>query len=160
MKARDQRHKVLIRASLRSDGPVGDACIRDISSTGLLLQAAIAPPRGSYVEVLANGHTIVGRVIWAKDRRFGVSVHGKLNVRRFVGERSCAGPAVSLAATAPRRFSPSSRPSAGLAKESGDRFGFVIVLFFLGLLIAAAAKTTYETLSRPLDEALNHMQPR
>ena len=160
MKSRDQRQKVLIRASLRCDGPVREACIRDISATGLLMQAADSPSRGAYVEVVANGHTIGGRVVWASDRRFGISIQGRLNVRRVVDGYSCAGPAVSLASVAPRRLAPIAARNGALSGTHGDRLGFAFVLLFAAALITTAAVTAYQTLARPLDQAMSHLRPR
>lgn len=57
---------------MRVEGRWTDVCIRDISSRGLLVQAAVAPVRGDYIEIFRADRAIVGRVVWNKDRRFGV----------------------------------------------------------------------------------------
>ena len=157
MKKRELRHKVLIRARLRGDCTDSEACIRDVSATGLLMQAPDAPLRGSYVEVIANGHALVGRVIWASGRRFGVSLQDRLNVRRLIGG---AGGAVVAEAPAPP-LRPRAVPvsSGAVAKARADSFAFVIVLIFVLSIVAIAGSTAYETFSQPLSQALRHLQP-
>ena len=49
-----------------------DACLLNISSRGLMAQAASAPLRGTYVELRSGSHVIVGRVAWSKGHRFGL----------------------------------------------------------------------------------------
>ena len=157
MKKRDLRHKVLIRARLRGDCIDSDACIRDVSATGLLMQAPDAPLRGAYVEVLANGEALIGRVVWTSGRRFGVSLQDRLNVRRLIG-----GTGASVAASDPARpLRPRTAPAptAAMAKSKADTFAFAIVLIFVLSLVAIAGSTAYETFSQPLNQALRHLRP-
>ena len=158
MKTRDQRHKVLIRATLRADRLDCEACIRDVSASGLLLQVAAAPPRGSYVEVLANGHAIVGRVVWSKQRRLGVAVLGRLNVRALVDGATGRAPAIAWNAAPPLRPRAAQVAAPEAAKARTDMLMFAIILLFVLSLIAAAAGTAYETLSAPLNQALRQLQ--
>lgn len=156
MKKRDHRQKVLIRARMRSDCIDCEACIRDVSATGLLMQAPDAPLRGAYVEVLANGEAIVGRVVWASGRRFGVAMQDRLNVHRLI-----AGTAGAVATSGPARpLRPRAMPTAtpALAKAKADAFSFAIVLLFVLCLVAVAGSTAYETFSQPLDEATRHLR--
>ncbi|MBA3677816.1 MAG: hypothetical protein H0W74_10515 [Sphingosinicella sp.] len=57
-----------------------EICIRDVSTRGLLLQCANAPPPGTIVEICAGRHIIMGRVRWAQDRRFGIVTGSPLNL--------------------------------------------------------------------------------
>ena len=86
MTPREPRRKVMIKARMRLDGAWHDVCIRDISSRGLLLHAAAVPARGTYVEVRRGPHTIVARVVWAQERKFGVRTQDRLNVDAVVNE--------------------------------------------------------------------------
>jgi len=52
----------------------------------MLLQAAAPPACGSYVEICCRGHTIVARVVWTKDRRFGVHTRETIDLRAILGE--------------------------------------------------------------------------
>jgi len=72
MKPRQTRHNVKISARMRHQAAAGEAAILNASARGLLLHAPAPPPRGSYIELNAGGHVIVGLVAWARDDRFGV----------------------------------------------------------------------------------------
>ena len=65
---------------MRMDDGWSDVCMLNISSRGLLLQCESPPERGSYVEIRRAAHVIVGRVVWRKDRRFGLYTQEKLNI--------------------------------------------------------------------------------
>lgn len=81
---RGPRRKVLVRARMRGHGAPVDVCVRDVSARGMLVQAASPPPRGAFVELSGGGLPIVGQVVWAKDRRFGVSTRETLYPDHFV----------------------------------------------------------------------------
>jgi hypothetical protein len=143
--ARAQRRKVLIRARLRAGGLPMDVCIRDVSARGLLAQASAPPPRGTYVEIDCGRWLIVARVIWRKDRRFGLESRERIDVQALAG-----GPAAEPALTGPAR-----RPARGGAAraEAGRMFAgtmqFAVIAAFAVALVAALGATAYETLSRP-----------
>jgi hypothetical protein len=80
----EERTKVLIRAALRGAGAERDACILDISSRGMLLTMADPPPHGGFVEVVAQGHELVGQVEWAKGRRFGIRFRDRINHAAYI----------------------------------------------------------------------------
>lgn len=61
-----------------------DACILNISSRGMLLQAAEPPVRGSYLEIRRGPFVIVARVMWAKSHRFGVKSQDVLPIDAIV----------------------------------------------------------------------------
>lgn len=86
MKTREARLKCVVKARMRLDGVWSDVCIRDISTRGMLLQAALAPRRGKYVEVYRGRHVVVARVVWSTDHRFGIHTQDRLNVRTILGE--------------------------------------------------------------------------
>src|SRR5690349_16447421 len=86
MKQREPRRNVLIRARMRNGPSWADVNIRNISSRGLMVQAASSPPRGSYVELRRGRHAIVARVAWSNGRRFGVQTQDRLDVDAIVAE--------------------------------------------------------------------------
>lgn len=51
MKPRELRRKVLISARMRTGASWGDVCLLNLSSRGVLAQAAVPPPKGAYIEV-------------------------------------------------------------------------------------------------------------
>lgn len=159
MRAREHRRKVLIRAKVRAGGLPIDACIRDISSKGLMIQARIPPPRGTYVEVVTGSQTIVGRVVWGKDMRFGILTRDKLHVDMIVGElrgpppKPCADPRL-VAGLRPAITirEPSLRRAHARALECA-----VLVLFALAM-IGTFAAASYQTLARPFQSITDRLE--
>ena len=98
LKPREPRQKVLIKARMRTASAWNDACILNISSHGLLLQAAVPPPRGSYIEVHRGRHIIIARVAWSKHHRLGVRTQDRLAIANIIDQPDCA--AAPTAATA------------------------------------------------------------
>jgi hypothetical protein len=76
--------KVLIRVRVRAGAMPADACIRDISRRGLLLQSAAPPVRGTHIELVGPFVPIVGRVVWTNGHRFGVQTQDVIDVPAFV----------------------------------------------------------------------------
>lgn len=159
MRAREHRRKVLIRAKMRAGGLPIDACIRDISSKGLMIQAKVPPPRGTYVEIITPSQTVIGRVVWGKDMRFGIIARDRIHVEMMVAQRPAPGPsaepqpAASLPPAAVAR-APAFRRSHARALEFG-----VLVLFALAM-VAAFAAASYQTLSRPFESVADRLQTR
>ena len=89
---RDPRFKVLVRVSLRGAGPMIDACVRDVSRRGMLLQANFPPPRGAIIEVVGPFPPVVARVVWASERRFGVTTQDRIKVSDFLVARDQVSP--------------------------------------------------------------------
>lgn len=76
----ETRAKALIRAGLRWDDEIREACILDASTRGLLMTAAMPPPRGAFVEVLVGHHVAIGHVKWSSTRRFGIALRDRISV--------------------------------------------------------------------------------
>jgi len=156
MKSREHRHKVLIRAKLRAGGLPVDACIRDISSKGMLIQSRAPPARGTYVEVTTASHTIVGRVVWGADTRFGISTREKLHIEMIIGElRTGRAPAEPPPVMALRRPQPRRESFTQTHAKALEFCGLVV---FAVALIYAIASATYETLASPLENISSHMR--
>ncbi|WP_375391415.1 hypothetical protein [uncultured Sphingomonas sp.] len=88
-----------------------DAVIHNVSSRGLLAAAEDAPAPGTYLEIRRGTNIIVGRVMWRKDRFFGVRTQD----------------AIDLAAlsAAPQRRDPraASAPARGPERRGMERLG-------------------------------------
>jgi hypothetical protein len=78
MKSREPRKKVVIQARLRAGARWSDACILNLSSRGMLVRSAAAPPRGSYLEIRRGPHVIVAQVVWADTKIFGVRTQDRI----------------------------------------------------------------------------------
>jgi Flp pilus assembly pilin Flp len=142
--AREARRKVLIRATMRADGLPMDVCIRDLSTRGMLLQASAPPPRGTYVEIDCASFSIVARVIWRKDRRFGLESRERINVRALAGGPS-PDPLPSRTARRPKRAA----ARAGGSRTFARKIEFAVIAAGALALIAVLGATAFETLSHP-----------
>ena len=164
-KAREPRRPVFVRARMRASGAFSDVCIRNISSRGMLLQAAVPPACGSYVEIFCPRHTIVARVVWTQDRRFGVHTSETMDLSAVLGE---SAPAVSPSATRTSRIAARvakpEGPSAADLKERLERSRRFSAAFEFGSLIACsgglavfAAVSLYEYLSATFQNVTTHL---
>lgn len=70
----------MLRAQLRVRGSVSDAQVFDVSSKGLSMGAASAPPRGEIVEIILGRSAMAGQVRWTRGNRFGVVLHQRIDV--------------------------------------------------------------------------------
>lgn len=118
----EERVKVLIRARIRAGTAAErDSCILDLSSRGMLLTMAVPPAHGAFVEVLAQGHSLVGHVEWSNGRRCGIRLRERINhlaliagedgpivIRERVARLATRG-GVEVAALDSQRFSAISR---------------------------------------------------
>jgi hypothetical protein len=77
---------------MRVEGSQVDCCIREISLRGLLVQSAAPPARGTYIEIVHPGHSIVARVVWTNGRRFGVTTREQLNVAAIIRQANIPAP--------------------------------------------------------------------
>lgn len=148
-KRREDRIKVLLRVRMRAGGLPTDACIRDISNRGLLIQAATPPSRGTTIELNGPFPPIVARVVWSSEGRFGVRTQDMINVsallsgkldRRQSGERR----------TAPRATP--GRQADALDRASGSHqlgrwLQFAALAMIGGTVALGLAKIAYETMS-------------
>ena len=167
MKPREPRRKVLIQARMRIEGVWADICIRDISSRGLLIQAAAAPERGSYIEIFRGPHVLVGRVVWKKDRRFGVQTQDRMDIEALVQQPLLSSPDRRVASTrqqlSDRRSCPAQSEAAGIERriERSRRASAALqfgVLITCGVFAAMTAVSLVgKALSAPLESVSSHL---
>ena len=86
MKPREPRRKILIAARMRAGSAWGEVCLLNISSRGALAQAAVPPPKGTYVEVRRGSHVLTARVVWTEKHRFGVFTQDPIRIDEFISE--------------------------------------------------------------------------
>lgn len=127
---------------MRSEAGHSDICIRDISSRGMLVQAATAPPRGTYVEILRPGGSVTARVVWSKDRRFGLQSRDRIDMDAILDRRRTqrAGdstvPAVQMGE--PQRAPALARGVMSRHISSSIQFGFLVMLAAIGAMTLGA----------------------
>ncbi|MCY7270572.1 MAG: PilZ domain-containing protein [Sphingomonas bacterium] len=151
MKPREPRHKVLVRARIKAGASWHDACILNISSRGMLMQAAAPPVRGSYLEIRRGAQVIVARVMWCKLHRFGIKSQDVLSIDAIVANPDVAS-TIATTPTVERRMVARPRWSAHDHSRWQGRlmeYGFVAALAVaLGVF---AANEVYTMLSKPAD---------
>jgi hypothetical protein len=157
LKPREPRRKVLVKARMRLNGAWGEVYIRDISSRGMLLHGANAPTRGTYIEVSRGRHTVVARVVWASEHRFGAQAQGRINIEAVLGEpdlsaldfkaASLRGPGFERRSS-PRTLSPAHQLQLSRSRSSAIQF---VVLAGLGMFSATmASEMVTRAFARPL----------
>jgi hypothetical protein len=87
VKRREARQKVLINIRMRAGSEATEACIRDISSMGVLVQTSDPPQRGSFVELIGAGPPIVARVVWSNEGRFGAELRDRVDIPALLSGR-------------------------------------------------------------------------
>lgn len=90
MRKRETRRRVMVRARLRDSRGWRDTCILNMSSYGMMCQAASPPSRGEVFELRRGIHIVVGRVVWSSDHRFGVRTQEQVPMDAIVAEPSTA----------------------------------------------------------------------
>lgn len=150
LKAREKRRKVLIRARMHSGVSWSDVCIVNISSRGVGAQAAKPPARGEYVEIRRGAHVIVGRVIWSRQHRFGISTQDVLFIDAIINQAEAASPSTSPLRMPERRTV--SRPVTALerSRDKGRVFEFAFAILGGFCLAAALGGMVQSALAKPL----------
>lgn len=68
------------------EGAWSDACIYNVSARGLLVSSDRLPRIGSYVDLRRGTLVIIGRVVWAKERRFGIRTQDPISAAALINE--------------------------------------------------------------------------
>jgi hypothetical protein len=154
---REPRQSVKIVVRLVTDRGWSDAEIRDVSSGGLMAICQSPPARGSYVEIRRESYSIVGRVVWSSDGRFGIQAQQKLSlsdlgqarasVRFQIGDRrQAARPQPKLQ---PRRRTIQERSDA--SRRHARAMEFVAVSAVAILLVYLVVDQVRIVFAQPLD---------
>lgn len=160
-KPREPRQKVVVSARMRIDGKYSDVCIRDISSRGMMLQAAAPPRPGTYIEIFRAANVVVARVVWAADRRFGIQTQDRINIPAIIQAAPSSGPRLpDQERRSPNRATATAINLAEVAERNRRRsraFEFAL-LAACGLLGAGlAAHIAYDVLSSPMKSVSTHL---
>lgn len=149
MRAREPRQKVLIEARVRCGASWSDACILNLSSRGMLMQAERAPTRGSYLEIRRGSQVVVARVVWSNAYRFGVRTQDIVSADQLIRDPA---PTTKTGASPERRREPrplATRHDASRRRSRAIEFCTFAVLGVVGASMATAA--VGELLSEPLE---------
>ncbi|WP_107045459.1 PilZ domain-containing protein [Sphingomonas sp. STIS6.2] len=152
---RATRTAVVVQCRMNSEGVWTDACIHNVSSRGLLVSADKTPRVGSYVDIRRGTLVIIGRVIWVKERRFGIRTQDLVSAALLVNEPVLKNrPAADQILTDRRMPTRTERNrSAAVRAERSRRFasGFQFVCLATASLgvAALAAVEIYHALVAP-----------
>lgn len=83
---REPRRVVLVQSRMQCDAGWVDICIHNVSSRGLMAATDAPPAVGSYVDIRRGTQAIVGRVMWRKDRLFGLRARDRIDMDALVRE--------------------------------------------------------------------------
>ena len=164
-KPREERHPVLIPARMLAGRSWTEVVIHNLSSGGALVASDEAPDRGTYVEIRRGRQTIVGRVVWRKNRFFGIQAQGRLDIAALINEprlasqpQSANDPGSFYVRPAKPRMDADARIARQLESSRRWSAAFQFCVFVALALIAAgfAATAIYDGLSRPLSEVQRH----
>ena len=130
----EERTKVMVRASIRDEGPRRDVCILDVSTRGLLATTASPPVRGDFIEIEFGGHSLVGHVKWSGQRRFGIVFQDRISVISFL-----SGGVGSIKLPKKRKFANVSEQVVVQTYDESRRNAMLMQLFTVGLAALFAA---------------------
>ena len=76
----EPRTRATVRAHMRDALGSREICVIDISTRGMLATAARPPVRGEFIELSIGPNKLAGQVVWASERRFGVTLRERVSV--------------------------------------------------------------------------------
>jgi hypothetical protein len=149
LKAREERRRVMLPARMRSASGWSDACILNVSKSGLLVYSPGAAEPGSFVEIRRGGQLVVARVVWRKNQRIGLHSPDPVRVEDIISTEAAATAVQSAKAqfAVERRRIPRN-PDRSRQQARAMEFAAMVLggLAFAG----AAVATVEEALATPL----------
>ena len=137
----------MLRARLRASSGWSDACILDVSSRGLLINAttAGAAATGSIIELWHGEHLIVGEVVWRKGTRAGLRTDQRVPVEEIMAIGNA--PAFQLTARdwprADRRQRPRSHDESRLRSRAIEFAGVAAIAVSLAIALLSMVDAAF-----------------
>ncbi len=139
----------MLRARLRGLSGWSDACILNVSSRGLLVNAPAPGVAGNRIELWHGEHVIVATIVWRKGTRAGLRSEGRIPVEEIMA--LSRAPMLQLTA----------QPWPGVERRKTQRprlesrqFGRILefagVLLVALVLVAGAQAMVQSAFARPL----------
>lgn len=157
LRPREPRIAVIVPARMRLGTQWVDVVIHNVSSRGLMAGCDQPPATGSYVELRRGTLVIVGRVVWAKNRFFGLRAQDRLSAKALVEEpRLASRPDAAERAGADRRSTTRLEHEQRLARQMersrafAAAFQFVLLVGTIAVVGWLAASTVCDMLGRPM----------
>lgn len=132
-----------------------DACILDLSSRGLMIQSNEPLPGGSYLELRRGRHIIIARVMWSRDRRYGLRAQDALPCEAIIAEEDLADGSLAPPIECRAARAPAPRPF----HHEQSRWRSQVLQFSMAILFGAVCGTfAYSAVSSALSRPLNAVQ--
>ena len=137
----------MLRARLRASSGWSDACILNVSSHGLLINAttAGAAATGSMIELWHGEHLIVGEVVWRKGTRAGLRTDQRVPVEEIMAIGNA--PALQLTAgdwpRADRRKRPRSHDESRLRSRAIEFAGVAAIAVSLAIALLSMVEAAF-----------------
>jgi hypothetical protein len=146
---RELRRRVVLPARVRLGSAWSDACILNISSRGMMIQATRGAAQGSIVELSRGDQVILARVMWRDGARAGLQVDDHLPVDDILSLSQAPGLQLTAANAQllERRKHPRTHDSSRLRARAME---FVCIALIGASLSAAALSMVQFAFARPL----------
>lgn len=149
IRPRELRRRVVLPARMRAGAGWSDACILNISSRGLQIQASRCAPKGSNVELWRGDQVITARVVWRCGARAGLQTEERIPVEEILS----LGQSPALQLTAGRQLDVERRVRMRAHDDSrlcGRAIEFLSVVVIAAALSSGMFLMVLEALARPL----------
>ncbi len=147
-RSREWRRRVALPARLRLGESWADACILNISSRGLLIQANRGAEPGSLIELRRGEHAILARVIWRQGPRAGLRAEECLPVEDILTMDQAASLQLTTVDTSLVEWR--RRRSHDESRWRGRAIEFAAVLFIAASLGIGGFMMVEQALAKPL----------
>jgi hypothetical protein len=149
-KPRELRRRVKIQARVRATGGWADACILNLSSRGMMINAARPSTiQGNTIELWHGERLVVATVVWRKGTRAGLRSEQRVPVEEILAESS--EPSLQLtAALQPAGYAPAKADSHDASRFHGRAIEFAGILIVGATLAASAFEMIQRAFALPL----------
>ena len=146
---RELRRRVLLAARMRAAAGWTDACILNLCSRGMMINANAAALRSDTIELWHQDHVIVATVVWRKGTKAGLRTENPIPVDEIMA--LSRAPSLRLTAEHGQPIERRKRPrSHEDSRTRGRSFEFLSVTIIAVLLASAVFATIEQTFARPL----------
>ena len=146
---RELRRSVVLPARMRLGSAWSDACILNISSRGMMIQASRGVPQGITIELQRGEYVVLAHVVWRYGARAGLQVEERLAVEDILTLSQAPGlqlTAVDSLLLRRRDFYPTHDTSRLRARV----FEFASIALIAISLSTAGLSMAREAIARPL----------
>ena len=144
----------MLRARMRAPSGWSDACILNVSSRGLMINAPAAwATQGSSIELWHGEHVIVGTIVWRKGARAGLQADERIPVDAILADGRSAALQLTAASwpEVERRKTPRTH-------ETSRQRARIVEFAAIGLVATLLAAAMIAMVAQALVTPLNHVR--